>query len=72
MGYARLGLALSKKSIAKAHDRNKVKRLLRETFRIRNMPSIDVIVLARKRMEHLEQSLTVKNLSNLWDKLCIK
>ncbi|MEE9397380.1 MAG: ribonuclease P protein component [Methylococcales bacterium] len=48
-GRARLGLAIAKKHIRKAVDRNKIKRTIRESFRL-NQESIgefDIIVLAR-------------------------
>lgn len=46
---ARLGLALAKKQLKRAHERNRVKRLLREVFRHRAPALIgcDVVALAR-------------------------
>lgn len=72
VGHARLGLALSKKAIAKAHDRNRVKRLLRETFRTRLLPAVDVIFLARHGVANVENSIIINKLGALWDKLCGK
>ncbi len=39
MGYARLGMIISKRFCKKAHDRNKIKRYIREYFRL-NLPSL--------------------------------
>lgn len=47
LGFARLGFALSKKMIAKAHDRNRMKRLVRESFRQTQLPAVDIVFLAR-------------------------
>jgi ribonuclease P protein component len=69
LGYARLGLALSKKMIAKAHDRNRIKRLLREGFRQTQLPSVDIIFLARHGVaKQTNQSINTK-LSKTWEKL---
>lgn len=69
LGYSRLGLAISKKMLAKAHDRNRVKRLLREGFRQRQLPSLDLIFLAKQGLAK-KPNLSINNtLSKTWEKL---
>lgn len=72
VGQARLGLALSKKMIAKSHDRNRIKRMLRESFRTRSLPAIDIIFLARHGVANVQNSVIFTKLSQAWDKLCEK
>ena len=50
LGYARLGISVSRKKVRKAHDRNRVKRLIREAFRLAkaDLPvGVDLIVVPR-------------------------
>lgn len=69
LGYARLGLALSKKMIAKAHDRNRIKRLLRECFRQTQLPAVDIIFLARTGVAKQTNLGINSRLSKTWEKL---
>lgn len=70
LGYSRLGLAISKKYIAKAVKRNNVKRVIRETFRknANNLNRFDVVVLVRSKLEQSPKEL-YKVLDNLWQRL---
>lgn len=68
LGIARLGMALSKKKIAKASQRNKIKRLLRESFRHQQLPAIDLIFLAHKAQK-VDKTKITANLGKAWEKL---
>ena len=51
LNRARLGLAISKKTISKAVSRNKIKRVIRESFRHHKniLKGVDVVVVRRKQ-----------------------
>lgn len=69
LGHARLGLAISKKTVSKAHERNRIKRLLRETFRTATLPPIDVVVLAKRGIEQINNLTLIAQLNKVWSKL---
>lgn len=70
IGHARLGIALTKKLIPKAHDRNRIKRLLRESFRTKSdIKPIDIVFLARSGLKTIENSVVMSNLEQTWNKL---
>ncbi|MCL7750498.1 ribonuclease P protein component [Guyparkeria hydrothermalis] len=54
-GEPRLGLAVSRKRVRLAHERNRVKRVAREQFRLSRaeLPGMDVVVLAKSGVDGL-------------------
>ena len=70
IGHARLGLALSKKNIAKAHNRSRIKRLIRETFRVaHDVCAIDIVVLAKPGVSKVGNPILIDGLQRIWSKL---
>lgn len=69
LGHARLGLAISKKAVSRSHERNRLKRLLRETFRMKMLQSVDIVVLAKRGVEKVTNPTLIVNLNKVWDKL---
>ena len=68
-GNARIGLAISKKSVNKSTDRNRCKRLIRESFRYNALPDVDIIFLSRKGLGNLSNAEFNKKLASAWLKL---
>ena len=71
LGHARLGLAISKRVSKRAVERNRIKRLLRESFRrIRHqLPSVDLMVMAREQASGQPGADLLAELDGLWKKL---
>ena len=67
---ARLGLAISKRRINKAAERNKVKRLIRESFRHKknDLGGLDVVVVAKYNISYKGDDIT-KSLSIHWERV---
>ena len=71
---ARLGIIVAKKHVKLAVQRNRIKRLLRESFRLKqsSMPNIDIIVLAKKGIDRIDNADCTAELQYLWLKLSRK
>lgn len=71
LGHPRLGLVIAKKSVKRAVDRNRVKRIARESFRL-NKPelgNLDIVVLARKGLGELDNAALHEMYRGMWRKL---
>lgn len=71
---ARVGLVVAKKRARRAVDRNRVKRVARESFRLRRaqMPALDIVVLLRGNLHDPAPNTLRSELDELWDKLLAK
>lgn len=67
----RLGLIIAKKHIRLAVERNRIKRIIRESFRQQQhqLPAINAIVLARKGLDKLDSKEIRELLDLLWQKI---
>lgn len=68
LDYNRLGLVIAKKNIRLAVHRNRIKRMIRESFRHlpRNKCGIDAIVLARKGLGEIDNSAITQIVDKQW------
>ena len=68
---ARLGLVVAKKLLKRAVDRNKVKRVVREQFRLRlaGLPAVDLVVRLAVKPVPLDGKLLAEDFLALLDKL---
>lgn len=71
---SRLGIVVAKKNIPKAVQRNRIKRIIRESFRIKQaeFATIDLVVLAKKGLDKLENEEIQKQVAILFYELCKK
>ncbi|MDQ6648213.1 MAG: ribonuclease P protein component [Pseudomonadota bacterium] len=71
LGHARLGLAISKRVSKRAVERNRIKRLLRESFRrVRHqLPPVDLMVMAREQAAGVTGTQLLAEMDSLWKKL---
>ncbi len=69
--HQRLGLVIAKKNVKLAVDRNRIKRVVRETFRLLpdNNPPVDMIFLARRGIDQLDKQQLSSILREQWHKL---
>lgn len=71
LDHPRLGLAVSKKHARHAVDRNRIKRVSRESFRYHQyeLIGLDIVVLARQKIVDISSKNFRMDLDNRWEKL---
>ena len=70
----RLGLVVAKKHVRRANQRNRIKRIVRESFRTRQTAlkcagGVDAIVLARAGLDRLDNQALHSLMRQLWQQL---
>ncbi len=71
LGYSRLGMAITKKRLKRSVDRNRAKRIIRETFRHQqdNLMGMDIVVMNRNALVSAKNDQQFKSLDKHWLRL---
>lgn len=66
--HPRLGMAISKKCAKRAVDRNRIKRLIRESFRhnASTLPPVDLIFMCRPSILQLNNAILRQQIEKQW------
>ncbi|MEL4390851.1 ribonuclease P protein component [Shewanella xiamenensis] len=69
--HPRLGLTVAKRYVKLANQRNRIKRVIRDSFRLNqhNIPHLDIVVLVRNGVMEMENAELNKLIEKLWRKL---
>lgn len=72
--HPRLGVIVPKKCIKKANDRNHFKRMVRESFRLRQhkLGAIDVVFLAYNDAKNIVKKNLCQYLETQWEELILR
>lgn len=71
LGFPRLGLAIARKQVRHAVRRNRIKRLIRESFRLhqQELSALDVVVIARRGVDAMAARDVYVVLRRQWAKV---
>ncbi|MCW8854677.1 MAG: ribonuclease P protein component [Gammaproteobacteria bacterium] len=71
LGHPRIGLVISRKNAKRAVDRNRIKRVIRESFRLRQLelPAADFVIMAKPVTKSADNLELFKSLEHHWNRL---
>jgi ribonuclease P protein component len=71
LSHPRVGLVIAKKTIRLATQRNRVKRIIRDSFRLTShqLPPMDIVVLSRRGLGELDNGSLHELFSRSWIRL---
>lgn len=69
--HPRLGLTVAKRFVKRANQRNRIKRVIRDSFRLHqhDIPDLDIVVLVRNGVLEMDNPEIKKLVEKLWRKL---
>ncbi|QBF83052.1 ribonuclease P protein component [Shewanella maritima] len=67
----RIGLTVAKRFVKNASDRNRIKRIIRSSFRLNqhDIPNLDIVVLVRNGVVDMDNAQLHRLIEKLWRKL---
>jgi ribonuclease P protein component len=68
---ARLGMSIAARILRRAVDRNRVRRLIRESFRVnqQRLPALDIVIGVRANVKDADNACVRAGLEKLWQKI---
>ncbi len=68
LGHPRLGLAIAARAAGDAVERNRIRRVVRESFRLaqRTLPAADIVIGARATIRTADNARLRNSLDGLW------
>lgn len=69
--HARIGIIVGKRAVNSAVDRNRIRRVIRDSFRLNQEKLIgwDIVIIARQQCDTLSKEKIRKGINDLWERL---